>query len=878
MGQVYRATDTTLSRQVAIKILPDAFAADPERMARFEREAKTLASLNHPNIAAIYGFEKSGGASALVMELVEGDDLSQRIAKGAVPLDEALPIAKQIADALEAAHERGIIHRDLKPANIKVRSDGTVKVLDFGLAKAMEPAVGSSPSLSMSPTITTPAMTQAGIILGTAAYMSPEQARGKTVDKRADIWAFGCVVYEMLIGQRAFKGEEISDVLAAVLRQDLDWSVLPAAPTGLRRLLVRCLDRDPRTRLRDIGEARVEIDKTLAGVGDDAAAPQTTGTAAQSAPASTLPWAVAAALAVVAAVMAFGWWRSTRPVEQALRPLVRLDVDLGPDVSLGSVAGANQIISPDGTRIVYVSQNRLLTRRLDQPNATELAQTHGALAPFFSPDGQSVAFFAASKLQKISVDGGSATILCDAPLGRGGSWDEDGNIIAALSGTAGLSRIPSPGGPPTPVTDLRNGELTHRWPQILPRSKAVLFTAHTATNGFDRASIEVMSLADQSRKTLVQGGTYGRYLASGHLVYVNRGTLFAVPFDADRLEVHGTPAPVLDQIGYNAQLGSAQLDFSHTGTLIYRSGGAGGGLLTVAWLDGAGKVQPLLAKPGAYVNPSLSPDGQRLAVNVVEGSGTDLWVYDWQRDTMTRLTFTGTVDGALWSPDGRYIAFLALGEGLSVIRSDGSGKPQFLTQSKNRQVPRSFVPDGKRLVFFETASGTENSLWTVPLESDKAGLRAGKPEAFLQTRATALSFSSDGRWMAYASNESGTEQVYVRAFPDAGGKWQISDSGGTWPMWSRNGRELFFETLDNQIMVAAYAVKGDSFAADKPRMWSEKKLGSSGGRKNVDLAPDGKRIATLMPVETGDRQKAQSHVTFLENFVDDVRRKVPVGK
>ena len=576
--------------------------------------------------------------------------------------------------------------------------------------------------------------------------------------------------------------------------------------------------------------------------------------------------------------MAFGWWRSTRPVEQALRPLVRLDVDLGPDVSLGSVAGANQIISPDGTRIVYVSQNRLFTRRLDQPNATELARTQGALAPFFSPDGQWVAFFAGSKLQKISVDGGSAIILCDAPLGRGGSWGEDGNIIAALSGTAGLSRIPSAGGPPTPVTDLQNGELTHRWPQILPRGKAVLFTAHTATNGFDRANIEVMSLADHSRKTLVRGGTYSRYLPSGHLVYVNRGTLFAVPFDADRLEVHGTPAPVLDQIGYNAQVGSAQLDFSQTGTLIYRSGGAGGGLLTVAWLDGAGKVQPLLAKPGAYVNPSLSPDGQRLAVNVVEGSGTDLWVYDWQRDTMTRLTFTGTADGAVWSPDGRYIAFLAVGEGLSVIRSDGSGKPQPLTQSKNRQLPQSFAPDGKRLVFFETASGTGDGLWAVPLESDKEGLPAGKPEVFLQTRANSLSFSSDGRWMAYGSNESGTEQIYVRAFPDEGGKWQISNSGGTWPMWSRNGRELFFETLDNHLMVAAYAVNGDSFAADKPRLWSETQLGTSGGRKNVDLAPDGKRIATLMPVETEEGQKAQSHVTFLENFVDDVRRKVPVGK
>jgi Tol biopolymer transport system component len=466
--------------------------------------------------------------------------------------------------------------------------------------------------------------------------------------------------------------------------------------------------------------------------------------------------------------------------------------------------------------------------------------------------------------------------LC-AGLGRGGSWGEDGNIIAALSSTSGLSRIPSAGGPPTPVTDLQNGEMTQRWPQILPGGKAVLFTANT--NG--AFNIDATSLADHRTRTLVRGGAFGRYLPSGHLVYVNRGTLFAVPFDVDRLEVHGTPAPVLDQISYNALYGSAQLDFSQTGTLIYRSGGAtGGGLLTVAWLDGAGKVQPLLAKPGAYVNPSLSPDGQRLAVDVTEGSGTDIWVYDWQRDTMTRLTFTGRINRPVWSPDGRYIAFRLGAEGLSVIRSDGSGKPQPLTQSKNLQVPWSFSPDGKRLAFMESGAGGFD-LWTVPLESDSAGLRAGKPEVFLQTPANEEfpSFSPDGRWMAYASDESGTFQVYVRAFPDKGGKWQISNSGGTWPMWSRDGRELFFETLDNHIMVAAYAAKGDSFVADKPRVWSEKQLGTAaGGLDNVGLAPDARRIAVLMPVETGEPKKAQNHVTFLENFSDELRRKVPIGK
>ena len=428
------------------------------------------------------------------------------------------------------------------------------------------------------------------------------------------------------------------------------------------------------------------------------------------------------------------------------------------------------------------------------------------------------------------------------------------------------------------MTDLQNGEGTHRWPQILPGGKAVLFTASTASTGFDAANIEVMSLADHRRKTLVRGGTFGRSLPNGHLVYVNRGTLFAVPFDVERLEVHGTPAPVLDQIDYNAGQGSAQLDFSEAGTFIYRSGGpTGAGLSTVAWLDGGGgKMQPLLAKPGAYDNPTLSPDGQRLAVDVLEASGKDMWIYDWQRDTMTRVTFTGKENRPAWSPDGRYIAFNAVGEGMSVTRSDGSGKPQSLTQSKNSQVPWSFSPDGKRLAFFESGPGTGFDLWTVPLESDGAGLRPGKPEVFLQTPADERypSFSPDGRWIAYSSDESGTRQVYVRAFPDKGGKWQISNSDGQLPMWSRNGRELFFETLDRHIMVAGYAVKGDSFVADKPRMWSEKQLGTSAGAaNNVGLAPDGKRIVALMPVNTAEAQKAQNHVTFLMNFFDEVRRR-----
>jgi serine/threonine-protein kinase len=399
-----------------------------------------------------------------------------------------------------------------------------------------------------------------------------------------------------------------------------------------------------------------------------------------------------------------------------------------------------------------------------------------------------------------------------------------------------------------------------------------LFTAHTKTNGFDEANIEIMSLADHRKKTLQRGGTFGRYLPSGHLIYMNRGTLFAVPFDLDRQEVRGTPAPVLDQVGYSVANGSAQLDFSQTGTLVYRSGEAGGGLVTVQWLDAAGKMQPLLAKPDAYVRPSLSPDGNSLAI-----STSDIWVYEWQRDTMTRLTFgPGSSVYPLWSPDGRYILFQASGGGIFWTRSDGSGKPQPLTQSKNAQLPWSIPADGKRLAFHETNPETGYDLWTVALESDGTGLRAGNPEPFLQTPFDERhpSFSPDGRWMAYDSDESGNFQVYVRAFPDKGGKWQISGSGGVYPVWSRNGRELLFRTEDNQIMVAGYTVKGDSFVANKPQVWSEKRIANIGLLANYDLAPDGKRIAALIPAEAPEAQKSQSHVIFLENFFDEVRRRV----
>ena len=853
MGEVWRATDTKLNRDVALKILAEAFANDRDRMARFEREAQVLASLNHPNIAAIYGVEER----AIVMELVEGPTLADRIGEGPIPLDEALAIARQIADALEAAHEKNVVHRDLKPANVKVTPDGRVKVLDFGLAKAMtEEVPGGKPSIS--PTLTMGA-TLAGVILGTAAYMSPEQARGRSVDKRADIWAFGVVLYEMLTGRTLFESETISDSLAAVLTREPE---LERVPVKVRRLLRRCLEKDPKKRLRDIGDAW--------GMIEDVPAP---------APAkqSTLPWMIAGAAALAAIAFAFAW-QAARHVEPELKPLVRLEVDLGPDVSVGQ----GLAISPDGTMLVYVSQQRLYVRRLDQEEPAELAGTEGAFNPFFSPDGKWIAFFGNGQLRKISVDGGSPIKLADTSNNPGltGSWGEDGNILANFSPFGNPTRISSDGGKPEAIPEPQGQ--SHRWPQIAPGGKVALFSGGSSTSGNrEFREISAFSIRSGQWKRIVSG-QFGRYLPSGHLVYLEQGTLYAAAFDLDRLEIRGAPVQVWK--GIIPLPGAALLDFSRNGTMVYRSG-EGAGQNSVQWVDEAGKTETTLLKPGRYTRPRLSPDGGRLAVTVGVGPRVDILTYEFANGRERSLTFDGNYLGPIWTHDGRYIIATRPDGGMYWIRSDGGNTPRpLLPGQQNRQLPSSINDRLRRLAFTEQYDNAPKyHLWTVPFEFDAGGVRAGKPEPFFHTTdkdERHPMFSPDGHWMAYSSDELGKTQIFVRAFEGSSlsARWQISKEGGLIPAWSRDGSQLFFRTEDNQVMVAG-SCRGtqDSFGCDNPRVWTETRLAYSGPSANYDVDGDGKRIIAILP-ESEVEQKLSHQVILVLNFFDELRRRVPTGK
>ncbi|HEY1341480.1 MAG TPA: protein kinase [Bryobacteraceae bacterium] len=871
MGAVYRATDTKLDREVAIKVIPEEFAQDPERMARFEREARILASLNHPNIAAIYGVEER----ALIMELVEGPTLAEQIARGPMPVEAAVAIARQIAEALEYAHDKGIVHRDLKPANIKVEqtADGCswrVKVLDFGLAKAM--AGDADSHCSHESATLTMRWAPAGVLLGTPAYMSPEQARGMSVDKRTDIWAFGVVLYEMLSGRRPFAGPTLSETVASVLRQDPEWADVPEP---LRRVMRLCLVKEARERMRDIGDARILL--------QEAAEFQKPARSRRSIAA----W-LAGALAVFAAG---GWWmawRTARPIE---RPIMRFSVDLGPD----AVAGLNTsfAISPDGTRLVYsvrapAGNTQLATRLLDQSKASLLSGTEGASDVFFSPDGDWIGFFARGKLKKMSVHGGPAITLCDASGPRGAAWSPHGSIFAALD-MYHMFRVPDGGGAPQLLTrPEERGERMHRWPQILPGGRDLLFTANSSGigAGFEDANIEVLALATGQTKIVLRGGYFGRYLPSGHLIYVHQGALFGAPFRLNTMDVSGAPVLLEDDVAGAAAHGGGQFDFSQTGTLVYLSGKSTNVFASrpLAWLDSSGKTTPLTAIPGLALTPRLSPDGKRLALSI----NGDLAVYDPQRDATVRLTVTGRGSrNPVWTADGQHIIFVERnaesGEYLMWwTRSDGSGKPQELLRSKEILEPGSLSPDGRRVVFRQGDAGPRSGIWTVALDtSDPDRPKTGAQEAYLTDAGAAgyPAFSPDGRWLAYVSDETGAQQVFVRPFPrkPADGRTQISTAGGTFPVWSRSGGQLFYLSEENRVMVVDYTAGRDSLIPARPRPWSPTPIMRTAVFWNFDVARDGNRILMFPELTSPAEAKSPLHVTVFLNFFDELRRRVPLN-
>jgi eukaryotic-like serine/threonine-protein kinase len=862
MGEVYRARDAKLGRDVALKVLPEAFARDAERMARFQREAKVLASLNHPNIASIYGLEDSGSTHALVMELVEGPTLADRIKQGPIPIDEALRIAKQICEALEYAHERGIVHRDLKPANIKVTNDDAVKVLDFGLAKAIE-GDPSSIDISSSPTMSRMATMQ-GVLLGTAPYMSPEQAKAKSVDRRADIWAFACVLYEMLTGKRAFDGETVTDTLAAVIKEEPDWSQLPAAkPARVRVLLQRCLQKDPKQRLRDIGDARISIDEVLSGASDPSS-PAVAAAVPLDVPLwrRTLPWALGIFTAVVAG---FAGW-ALRP--SVSKPVVRAVITLPPGQQLaGMETGLVVALSPDGTYLAYVASQggvqQIYLRAMDSGEVKAVPGTEGAVGPVFSQDGQWLSFFAGGKLEKIAVTGGEAQILADAPDNRGASWGSQGSI--AFVPTIGpIEQVSDAGGSPQPLTHLEDGEFDHIWPTFLPNSKAVLFSL--AAN-----AIAVQPQGTGQRRTLIQGGVNSYYVSPGYLVYAQAGTLLAVPFDAERLEVTGTPVPVVQNV-LNGGVGPApfQYSVSASGSLVYVSGRAQQNGLV--WVNRSGAEEPLKAPVEAYDYLELSPDGQRLAVSI----GThEVWLFDFARETLTPVTSGGAVTlDPVWSPDGKRIAFSSAKEGqLNMYwqMADGTGGVEQLRSSDHAELPSSWSPDGQLLAFTRLASGTGSDIWVLRLSDRKA-------EPFLQTPAqeSAARFSPDGRWLAYVSDTSGRREVYVQPYPGPGGRWQISTDGGGQPVWSRNGRELFYQNGDKMMAVDVSTVP--NFSAGKPKMLFEGLYASSSSWLSpfYDVSPDGQRFLMLKPA--GQAATAPPQINLVLNWTEELQRLVPIEK
>jgi len=809
MGEVYRARDTKLGRDVALKILPPAVAMEPDRIARFKREAQVLASLNRPTIAAIYGFEESHGIQALVLELVEGATLAERISRGPIPLADALPIARQIAEALEAAHDKGIVHRDLKPANVAVTPAGDVKVLDFGLAKALalEGASATSGDPSSSPTLTSP-LTHAGIvILGTAAYMAPEQAAGRPVDRRADIWALGCVLFEMLTGRRPFDGQDITSVLARVIERDPDFTLLPAdTPEPIRRLLRRTFEKNPARRLGSAHDAAIEIDDALAGAGTAAAASAPVAAVARSG--ARLPWSVAAVLALL---LAFAPWLMRRRPAPAPSPM-RYEATLPAEAALALLTRPPLAIAPDGSAIVFAATSRgstrLYLRRREDGSTAPIPGTEDGSDPVFSPDGAALLFTAGLELKTVRFGSGPVTI---APIvdARGAAWLDDGSIVYTAEGTSGLMRLPPGGGKPVALTtvDVARGERTHRWPAPLPGSKAVLFIVGDAANpdDYNDATVEAVSIATGERRTVLKGAGFVRYLASGHLLLGRRGGVSRVPFDADRLTVTGGSAPFLEGIAGDATTGAMAFASANDGTVVYAadSSGLNGALRKFAWLDYKGAITPIDLPAGVYNDPRLALDGSRFAVIVGPSGSGDVWIYEIARRMFTRLTFERRSWTPSWAADGRtvyYASIMATGAQAETRffkkPADGSRDAETIATIPQRGYIISLSRDGGSALICLT-SGTRGLTDIASVSFD--GTSRVAPIVASPADEFGAALSPDGAWFAFISTESGRPELYVRDRTEAGGRWQVSNGGAQEPRWSADGSHIFYR-VDNHVM------------------------------------------------------------------------------
>ena len=875
---MYRAEHVRLGREVAVKVLHELTSGDPEYKSRFEREARVLASLNHPNIATLHGLEEVGDATLLEMELVPGETLAERIGRGPMPPIDTLPIFKQIALALDAAHERGIIHRDLKPSNVKVTPDGRVKVLDFGLAKAFESERPESSSNAALFTTTT----QRGLILGTAAYMSPEHVRGKPLDRRTDIWAFGCMFYEALTGKGPFAAETVSDTLAAVLREEPDWRRVSQAPMAVQRLIRRCLRKDPTTRLHDIADASLEIDDAVAE--SSPLVVPLLGHAPVRISKKRAVFVAAAALALTAAVAAIALWAGSkaRPANDVAIARLGVPIPGGQQLERGSLAPLT--IAPDGRYLVYAAtesgrRTQLYVRPLDKFESAPIAGTEGASAPFIAPDGRWIGFYANGMLQRVSVDGGAAIRIAETPSVWSATWGENDTIVfAASAAPGGLWQVNASGGTPDRVTtvDTANGEIQHGYPRHLPNGD-VLFSVIT-DRGWHFAAVTLASKQVRALGQPGSGGAGGQYVASGHLLYASGGGFVAVPFDPAR-GVTGSPIPLLERPEIDPS-GGAPFAVSSTGTLAYLPRAATLPTRSLVMVERGGKATLLSEQRGAFMHPRLSRDGRRLAVAVESENGSDVWVYDLDRRSRTRLTSGGVNGYPIWSHDGLRVTFQSARSGgvaLYARNADGSGEAEQLIRpggnqsglsrslagllpgtmptfsASNPHVPMSWSPDGKHLAFDERKPSAERDIWILPRGED--------PYPFLVTPfdESAPAFSPDGAWLAYVSDESGRSEVYVQPFPGPGAKWLISIDGGTEPAWSTDGRELFFRRGDTWMSASWTAANGE-FKSNRPLAVFEARYATIEGARNYDVAPD--KPAFVVVRTDGSGEGAQFHVVL----------------